>query len=63
MADVFLSYKSEDRELVATLAHALEQAGISVWWDKKIVAGGSWRETIASALAQAKVVIVPRPRS
>jgi hypothetical protein len=58
MADVFLSYKSEDRELVQTLAHALEREGISVWWDKKIAAGGTWRETIASALASAKVVIV-----
>ncbi|MEJ0060683.1 MAG: toll/interleukin-1 receptor domain-containing protein [Terricaulis sp.] len=58
MADVFLSYKSEDRDLVQTLAHALEREGISVWWDKKIAAGGTWRETIASALAEAKVVIV-----
>src|SRR5262249_54807390 len=58
MADVFLSYKSEDRELVATLAHALEREGFTVWWDKKISAGGTWRETIAQALEQAKVVIV-----
>lgn len=58
MADVFLSYKSEDRELVAALAQALEREGVSVWWDKKISAGGTWRETIAGALAQAKVVIV-----
>jgi len=58
MADVFLSYKSEDRELVAPLAEALESEGVSVWWDKKIAAGGTWRETITDALAQAKVVVV-----
>jgi TIR domain len=58
VSDVFMSYKSEDRELVQTLAQALEAAGISVWWDKKISAGGSWRETIAGALNSAKVVIV-----
>ncbi len=57
MADVFLSYKSEDRELVRPLAEALVRAGVSVWWDQKIAAGGTWRETIASALNDAKVVI------
>ncbi len=57
MADVFLSYKSEDRELVKTLALALEREGVSVWWDQKITVGGTWRETITSALEEAKVVI------
>jgi len=57
MADVFLSYKSEDREIVKTLALALEREGVSVWWDQKIAVGGTWRETITSALYEAKVVI------
>lgn len=58
MSDIFISYKSEDRELIAPLAHALEQEGFSVWWDKKIAAGGSWRDTIATALDSAKVIVV-----
>ena len=58
MGDVFISYKSEDRDLVAPLARGLEQAGYSVWWDKKISAGGTWRETIAAALDGAKVIVV-----
>ncbi|MFZ2030115.1 MAG: toll/interleukin-1 receptor domain-containing protein [Vitreimonas sp.] len=58
MADVFLSYKSEDRDLVWPIAQALEREGIGVWWDLKISAGGTWRETITAALDQSKVVIV-----
>lgn len=58
MADVFLSYKSEDRDLVQALAQALESEGVSVWLDNKIAPGEVWRETIARALGEAKVVIV-----
>ena len=57
MADVFLSYKSEDRALAANLARALEREGLSVWWDRKILAGGAWREAIAREIGAAKVVL------
>lgn len=57
MADVFVSYKSEDRVLVETLARALEREGFSVWWDRKILAGKAWREAILRELRGAKVVI------
>lgn len=58
MADVFLSYKSEDRALIQTLARALEREGFTVWWDSKINAGGGWRETILRELRAAKAVVV-----
>ncbi len=41
MADVFISYKREDRELAERLAHALEQLGFDVWWDFDLLAGDS----------------------
>ncbi|MCZ6871640.1 MAG: TIR domain-containing protein [Gammaproteobacteria bacterium] len=36
MADIFLSYASEDRERVRPLVAALETGGFSVWWDSDI---------------------------
>ena len=34
MSDIFISYASEDRDRVKSLARALEQEGWSVWWDR-----------------------------
>ncbi|MBO9715141.1 TIR domain-containing protein [Sphingomonas sp.] len=58
MADVFVSYKSEDRGRVKPLVAALEADGFSVWWDAQIGAGDKWRETIETNLTAAKCVIV-----
>ena len=33
MADIFLSYKKEDRAVAKRLVGALEATGKSVWWD------------------------------
>lgn len=58
MADVFVSYKSEDRERVRPLVDALSAEGFSVWWDDRIGAGESWREAIEAELHAARVVVV-----
>ena len=58
MADVFVSYKAEDRARVAPLVRALESDGVSVWWDAHIGAGDEWRETILRHLESARAVIV-----
>ena len=39
MADIFLSYSSEDKSKVRLIAYALEKMGWTVWWDRKIGAG------------------------
>ena len=57
MAEVFVSYKAEDRARVAPLARALEGHGISVWWDAHIGAGDDWRDTILRNLEIARAVI------
>lgn len=57
-ADVFLSYKAEDRPRLAPLVDALEAEGFSVWWDTQIGGGAHWREDIQEHLDSAKCVIV-----
>ncbi|MFL6776363.1 MAG: TIR domain-containing protein, partial [Sphingomicrobium sp.] len=57
-ADVFISYKAEDRARVRPLVAALEAEGFSVWWDTHIGGGAHWREDIQEHLDAAKCVIV-----
>ena len=57
-ADVFVSYKAEDRRRVEPLVAALEAEGFSVWWDAHIGGGTHWREDIQEHLEAAKCVIV-----
>ncbi len=58
MSDVFLSYARGNAESAEVLARALERAGFSVWWDRKILAGKSYDQVIRQALAEAGCVIV-----
>ena len=57
-ADVFISYKAEDRRRIQPLVQALQADGYSVWWDQHIGTGDEWRETIERQLDVAKCVIV-----
>jgi TolB-like protein/Tfp pilus assembly protein PilF len=58
MADVFVSYKAEDRRRIRPLVQYLQTEGYSVWWDERIGAGDAWRETIERELDSARCVIV-----
>ncbi len=58
MTDIFLSYSSEDRERVRPLAEALIQQGWSVWWDRDIPTGKTFREVVDEQLSDARSVVV-----
>ena len=58
MAEIFLSYKTEDQDRVAPLVEALRAAGLDTWWDEDIPAGGGWRDTIARELDSATLCVV-----
>ncbi len=58
MADVFLSYKSEDRPRILPLVRALEALGYSVWWDLELIAGQKWSKHIRAELDAALCVVV-----
>jgi TIR domain-containing protein len=46
MADISLSYASQDRERANRLQAALHQHGWSVWWDRNIVVGEDFGSVI-----------------
>jgi TolB-like protein/Tfp pilus assembly protein PilF len=58
VADVFVSYVSEDRTIAEQISRGLDAAGFSVWWDRHIRGGVDFTPEIARQLDTAKVVIV-----
>lgn len=57
-AEIFLSYKAEDRSRLKPLVAALQAEGFGVWWDAQIGSGSNWRADIQQHLDAARCVIV-----
>jgi hypothetical protein len=58
MTDIFLSYTEKDREVARRVASTLEAVGWSVWWDRRIPAGETWRSVLEKALENMRCMIV-----
>ncbi len=58
LTDIFLSYGREDQQRAQRIAEALEHYGWSVFWDRTIPAGKTWRDVIGGQLDEARCVIV-----
>jgi len=58
MADVFVSYASEDRARVRPIVDHLEAGGWSVWWDRSVEPGRAWTEAIEDQLRKATCIVV-----
>ena len=58
MAQVFLSYDRADAAKARSIAHALEKAGHSVWWDRHIKGGTQYSKAIEAALKSAEAIVV-----
>ena len=58
MADVFMSYVSQDRTIAEKVTRGLQAAGFSVWWDRDIYAGTDFAMEIDRELGVARFVIV-----
>ncbi len=57
-ADIFISYAREDESRVKPIVEALEAQGWTVFWDRTLPVGQTWRSHIGSALDTARSVIV-----
>jgi MFS family permease len=58
MADVFVSYKKEERATALLVVAALQAAGYSVWWDDDLTPRASWDAEIEQEIFRAKAVLV-----
>jgi len=58
MNHVLVSYKREDELRVARLIRALQQHGLTIWWDQGLPGGEEWRQNIHQALEKAGCVVV-----
>jgi hypothetical protein len=58
LADIFLSYASQDRHRARELAVDLEKLGWVVWWDRELQAGKTFAGVIESEIKQARCVLV-----
>ena len=58
MSDIFISYAREDIAQARSLAKAFQSSGWSVFWDRTIPTGKTWREVVGSELESARCVVV-----
>ena len=58
MADIFLSYNREDQATADEFVRGFEDAGLSVWWDRRLRAGEAYDEVTENALREARAVVV-----
>jgi TolB-like protein/tetratricopeptide (TPR) repeat protein len=58
MADVFVSYSRDDREIARQFATGLEREGFGVWWDQAIHAGEAFDRVTEKALEEARAIVV-----
>ena len=58
MADIFLSYAEEDRAAARRIVGVLELQGWSVWWDRRIPTGKTWRSAIEDGIRDMRCMVV-----
>lgn len=58
MADVFISYKSEDREWAKRVDALIRSVGYTTWWDPSLQTGERYNDRIDAELRAAKAVVV-----
>jgi TolB-like protein/tetratricopeptide (TPR) repeat protein len=57
-ATVFFSYSRENQKQARPIINVLQQAGYAVWWDGLLTGGERFSQTTATALANARAIVV-----
>jgi GTPase SAR1 family protein len=57
-AEVFLSYSKADRDAVQKVAEVIEAGGFTVWFDRDLMVGDSFRKVIADRIDSVRAVVV-----
>ena len=57
-AQIFLSFKTPERDCAYRLKQALDAAGFRVWWQEEIQCGQEWHGEIDLAIARAGCIVV-----
>ncbi len=55
---IFISYSRSDIDYVKSLVDALRQQGFEVWFDKNIVTGNDWDDTIEEEIKKADALVL-----
>ena len=58
MADVFISYKRDERDAVERIAHQLRAIGFEVWFDASMSAGDAFSDEIDREARAARAILV-----
>lgn len=58
MADVFISYKRDEREAVERIAQELRALGLDVWFDASITAGSAFSDEIDREARAARAILI-----
>ena len=58
MAEVFISYKQEERERMRPIAEGLRALGVDVWFDERLQPDRSFTEEIHDVMRQCKAQVV-----
>jgi hypothetical protein len=58
MADIFISYSSQDKDRIKFLVEAFKNQNWTVWWDRRIPPGKSYDQVIYEELTAAKCIVV-----
>lgn len=56
--DVFISYKSEDRERVRQIVSYLEALGVGVYWDRNLLPGQDYSQELTGRARAARAILV-----